>query len=116
MCNIAPVARHFPESPVSAGNSGKRAHLSHRHATPPLPSCPQTHDEIRRRKGQIVAEQVLTNATISCPAHLEQPLHDEEWMLHLIADGVFLMFDLLVQLPPAYGVVVRFYESLLAIR
>ena len=86
----------FPESPVSPGNLGKWAHLSHRHAEFPLPSCPQTHDEVRRCKEQIVTEQILLDATIPCPARLEQPLHNEEWMLHLAADGRFLVFDLLV--------------------
>ena len=84
----------FPESSVSAGNSGKRAHLSRCHAKFPLPSCPQTHDEVRRRKEQIVAEQVLLEAAISRPARLGQTLHDEEWILHLAANGRFLVLDL----------------------
>ena len=96
-CNTALIAPFFfPESPVSPGNLGKRAHLSHCHAERPLPSCPQTHDEVRRCKEQIVTEQVLLDATIPCPARLEQPLHNEERMLHLAADGSFLVLDLSV--------------------
>ena len=106
----------LPESPVSAGNS-KNVHLSHRHAELPLPSYPQIHDEVCRCKDQIVAEQILPDVAIPCPARLEQPLHNQEWMLHLAANGRFLMCSIfLSQLPTAYAFVIRFCEGLWAMR
>jgi len=60
----------------------------------PLPSCPQTHDEIRRRKEQIVLQKVLPDTAIPRLARMKQPLYNQEWMLHLAANRSFRMLDL----------------------
>ena len=56
----------FPNLPFHRENSGKWAHLSRCHAKFSLPSRPQTHHEICRRKEQIVLQKVLSD-TASCP-------------------------------------------------
>ena len=56
----------FQNLPFHRENSGKWAHLSRCHAKFSLPSRPQTHHEICRRKEQIVLQKVLSD-TASCP-------------------------------------------------
>ena len=84
----------FPNLPFYRENSGKWAHLSRCHAKFSLPSRPQTHNEICRRKEQIVLQKILPKSAIPRPARLEQTLHDEKRMLHLAANRGFRVLDL----------------------
>ena len=86
--------RFFPNFPFYRENSGKRAHLSRCHAKLSLPSRPQTHNEIRRRKEQIVLQKVLPESAIPCLTRMKQTLHNEKRMLHLAANRSFRMLDL----------------------
>ena len=54
----------FPNLPFYRENSGKWAHLSRCHAKFSLPPRPQTHNEICRRKEQIVLQKVLPKETL----------------------------------------------------
>ena len=78
--------RFFPNFPVYQENSGKWAHLSPCHAKLPLLSCPQTHNEICRRKEQIELQKVLPESAIPCFTRMEHPLHDQKRMLHFAAN------------------------------
>ena len=84
----------FPTLPSHRENSGKWAHLSRCHAKFSLPSRPQTHNEICRRKEQIVLQKLLPKSAIPRPARMKQPLYNQEWMLHLAANRSFRMHDL----------------------
>ncbi len=84
----------FPNLPFHRENSGKWAHLSHCHAKFSLPSRPQTHHEICRRKEQIVLQKVLSKSAMPRPARMKQPLYNQEWMLHLAANRGFRVLDL----------------------
>lgn len=84
----------FQNLPFHRENSGKWAHLSRCHAKFSLPSRPQTHHEICRRKEQIVLQKVLSDTAIPHLARMKQPLYNQEWMLHLAANRSFRMLDL----------------------
>ena len=84
----------FPNLPFHRENSGKWAHLSPCHAKLSLPSRPQTHNEIRRRKEQIVLQKVLPESAIPCLGRMKHPLHNEKRMLHLAASRGFRVLDL----------------------
>ena len=84
----------FPNLPFEREISKKRAHLSRCHAKLSLSSRPQTHNEIRRRKEQIVLQKVLPKSAIPHPARMEHPLHNEKRMLHLAANRGFRVLDL----------------------
>ncbi|MFC2730061.1 MAG: hypothetical protein ACFN4Y_10520, partial [Centipeda sp. (in: firmicutes)] len=60
----------------------------------PLHSCPQTHNDIRQRKEQIVLEQVLLESAMPCLARMERPLHDKKRMFRLAANRGFPVLDL----------------------
>ena len=84
----------FPNLPFHRENSGKWAHLSRCHAKFSLPSHPQTHNEIRRRKEQIVLQKVLPESAIPYLGRMKYPLYNQEWMLHLAANRGFRVLDL----------------------
>ena len=64
----------FSNLPFHRENSGKGAYLSRCHAKFSLPSRPQTHNEIYRRKEQIVLQKVLSDTAIPRLARMKQPL------------------------------------------
>ena len=92
--------RFFPNFPFYRENLGKRAHLSRCHAKFSLPSRPQTHNEICRRKEQIVLQKVLPDTAIPRLARMKQTLHDQKRMLHLTANRGFRMLDRPVPIRP----------------